>query len=286
MQRDLPQIIQRSEEILDEKHEGYVKYVRNTFQTKKEKILPLIIVIPIIILFTIIGFYSVMTVDSSLFKQAVWIGPPIALEMQAFLMYLYFALQAIVVFYLGMIICSVVMMLFLIFSCINKLGSPEFPLTVEYRDLKIGVIHEIGSFVISLTIPALFLSAISSVLGFITIYFFANYNTGVAFLCIGPVIMIIISSLLYRNTLHIHHSIADTKYKMKKSLMDKVPTTFESDQIDFDQIYKIHALFNEVDKINDWPFNPSSYKKLVAVFFSSIFPIILSIVLSIYGIGF
>ena len=52
-------------------------------------------------------------------------------------------------------------------------------------------------------------------------------------------------------------------------------------EINFHEIFNIHEFYDEIDKISDWPFNPTSIRKLTITFSTSVLPLLLSF----FGIG-
>lgn len=168
------------------------------------------------------------------------------------------------------------------FASINILGMFEFPLKVTYEDLKIGAFNEIGKFIISTTIPIITFASFISLLGLYQIFFMQDFIIGFFFVIMGFFVSVILAILLYRDTIHIHESIMKHKNKLKRKTIKKIQQLLEDGDdneidINFSEIETIHHFYNEVLDINDWPFNPTSIKKLVITLGSSLIPLLLSL---------
>ena len=185
---------------------------------------------------------------------------------------------ALVFFFIAIITVSTLFMIIATFMCINKLGSEEYPLNVKYADLKIGAFNEIGQFILSLTIPTIVVFTSFSIIGLIQVFIFREAFVGFVVVAIGSMGILAMAVLLYMNTIHIHEAITDFKDKLKNSLINQVQDML-LDEIDrdFNKIQKIHAFYERVESINDWPFNPASIKKLTITLGSSVLPLVLSI---------
>ena len=96
------------------------------------------------------------------------------------------------------------------------------------------------------------------------------------------IITIGLSILLYLNTIHIHRAITEFKESLKLNLANEIHNIGLKtiDELDVHKKYKtifnIHNYYNEVDKINEWPYKSKSIKKLILFLLSSVLPLILS----------
>lgn len=177
-----------------------------------------------------------------------------------------------------LLIASGVLLLFSFFKGINALGD-KFSLRVTFRNLKLGYFDDIGKFIMSVSIPTILFSTFYSILGFYIIVVIRNLFLGYAFMGISIVLTIIISSLLYKNTLNIHNSIVLSKKNLKISLLKDIDALSSlKSKSKYDTLEKINIYYDRIESISDWPFNPKSIKKLVITLGSSVVPLLLSFI--------
>lgn len=183
-----------------------------------------------------------------------------------------------------MLVFSCFILLIYSFSCINKLGSNDFPLKVTYEDLKIGAFEKIGKFIISINIPVIIASSFLSIIGLYQILIVRDLVVGFTIILIGFSATVSLAILLYRDTLHIHNAILEHKNKLKKRTIGNIQELLNNDEDDtkeiksskIETIHFHHRFYNEILNINDWPFNPTSIRKLAITLGSSVLPLLLS----------
>jgi len=206
------------------------------------------------------------------------------------LLVIFLFLLALAYSILVLLVFSGIIVIVIILRSLNKIGSNQFPLKVTYKDLRLGAFNDIGKFIISLSIPLIAASTFLSVIGLFYIYSFntlSAYAIGYSYLIFGTGVSIIFSILLYKNTTHIHESIVRYKLEMKTKILDEIEVLNASSSSMSGEFQKytiirdLHEYFDRIDKISDWPFNPTSLKKLVITLLSSIVPFILSF----FGLG-
>lgn len=268
--------LEKTKEILKpEIQEKYEKFVLKKFSSKKEFYIPIILVIPI----SAIGWFYNFTFGSNIlmnggFLSIIFIGAIILSNI-----YLLFGI---------FLVASAFILIINSFSCINKLGSDEFPLSVTYEDLKTGTFEELGKFIISTNIPVIAVATFVSILGLYEIFIIQDLIIGYFCIVIGLFASSFLAFLLYRDTIQIHTSIIRHKKELQKKAIRKIQhllgddddddsVDIETTEIDFSEIESIHHFYNEVLTINDWPFNPGSIKKLVITLGSTLIPFILSL---------
>ncbi|MHA1414147.1 MAG: hypothetical protein ACTSO4_16205 [Promethearchaeota archaeon] len=258
----------------EEKYKEYINYLYRTYKSKIELYLPLILGI-IYGVFQFmnnynnlingynIGFYiendflKILNVINNLFFTA------------------WYTVSIIIIF-------SIIINLINAFRCLNKLGSKNFPLKVSYEDLELGAFNSIGKYVISITIPSLILSTFFSILGLYILLIFKDIVIGYFYMITSLLLTAILSFLLYKNTIHIHEAIVKYKEDLKADLINEIRRIhqFNNEEmpvnVKYDTIYKIYDYYDRVKSISDWPFDPTSVKKFLATFSSSILPFILS----------
>jgi len=263
-----------------ESFQRYLNYMYNKFDSKLEKYLPIIfILIYVAILFLFMDLWG-----NLLFGGHLWGDFMIPTDFY-FLNIIKIILEVGFVWSTWfLVVGSGLIIIITTFLCINQLGSETFPLNVTYEELKIGAFEKIGKFVISLSIPSILISTVFSILGLINIYLFEEFFVGYIYLFIGLFITIIFAYLLYKNTINLHEAIKRFKFNLKYDLIKEIQnlTTEKEENYNlnrsqkFQTIRNIHHYYDRIDEINDWPFNPKSFRKLTITFLSSILPLILS----------
>lgn len=272
--KKIPSLFKESlfREILkDDCYEGYVKSVKKTFKSKSEFFLPLLGIISIIaFLYMLISGTFRYTFERRIWTDRYLEGYMYILNVICFL------LTSIVYMILFILFISAFIMLLSAYKCINKLGTKDYPLNVRYKNLKSGAFETIGIFIISLTIPTILLSTLLGILGLFYIFTFGDAAIGYLYVGAGFGLTSIFCILLYINTLHLHQSIVDEKRRLLMKIMADIQKLLDEEKVDYNQIQVVHAFYEKVKEINDWPFNPASIKKLAITFSSSVVPLILS----------
>ncbi|TXT61462.1 MAG: membrane protein of unknown function [Promethearchaeota archaeon] len=273
--------------IIFESDDDFFKFLNDTdhsFYKKLELIFPPLFGLGYLIGLLLVGY------SNEGFKAVGWAGLSTRIpEQYVYLNILTYFITGTYIFFLFTISFSTIIVIFWIFKSLNKLGSEKYPLNVTYKDLKIGAFDRIGKFVISLTIPIIILCTILSILGLYRVIIQKAYLAGYIFMGLGLAITTLMAFLLYKNTLHIHDSITRFKFNLQENLLDKIQKINENDpsigdmdiKSKYETIQNINNLYYEIDKINDWPFNPTSIRKLTITFGSSILPLIISF----FGLG-
>jgi len=257
----------------DEAYNSYIIFITNSFKSKTEKILPLLLGISLCALY-IVGIGMMTGYDSYQDLTIV----PLPEELIIFNM-----MQNIVngfqLFFMAINMVSTLLILLSTFKCIKMLGVSPYNLRVNYKDLRIGAFNDVGKFILSIAIPALILSTTFSIMGLVMTVVFNSAIIGMTEMIVGLVIVVFMSYLLYNNTIHIHNSITEYKKEISNSIIDRIQILLEKPpmEIDYDKIYEIHAFYHDITDINDWPFNPASIKKLLITLGSSLIPILLSL---------
>ncbi|MHA1733900.1 MAG: hypothetical protein ACTSU5_18315 [Promethearchaeota archaeon] len=163
------------------------------------------------------------------------------------------------------------------FGAISKLGK-EYRLKLSFIDLKLGSLHKLGSIVISMGIPSILLSTGLTILGLLELFWISNLYLGVGYLLFSVFFNAMFVYLTYKSTIDVHEAITIYKLELKKQFKKEINRIVRQPvgEIDFKRLEEIHDFFDEVDKINDWPLNPTSMKKFGVTMLSSIVPIVLS----------
>ncbi|TKJ19853.1 MAG: hypothetical protein CEE43_14055 [Promethearchaeota archaeon Loki_b32] len=279
--KSLEELIALNKRIIEpeEVFKKYVNYVHETFSSKIEIYFPIIFGI-------IYGLGSFFFVGMS---ALAGYGPEgIYLEGHKLVIHTinYFVALSWTVIYIIFIVSGLVILLNTL-RCLNKLGTEEYPLNVTYEDLKIGAFDSIGKFIISTSIPCIILSTFFSIMGLYVLFVFNNIIIGYFYIITSILLTVIFSTLLYRNTIHIHEAIKQYKFNLKYSLIQQIKTISLKNSTEMDihkkykTIYNIHDYYEKVDEVSDWPFNPTSIKKLVITLSSSVIPLIISF----FGLG-
>lgn len=249
----------------------FKRFARDTFRSKKEFYIPLIIAFFLItpMVYGTYIYYITHRWDSN------WDILTINIVRDT-IYYMFFTI-AILIAASGVIIVA------LSFKCLNHLGTEEFPLKVSYKELRMGDFYDLGKFIISVTIPGILFSTLMSLIGLFYILVFKVYSTGYIIIFSAIIIDLILIVILYRSTINIHKAIIKFKSKLKKFLLDEINkySTPTSGEINYQKICNIHDYYDKIDKISDWPFNPTSFKQLIITFISTVVPLLLSL----FGFG-
>jgi len=188
------------------------------------------------------------------------------------------------------VVGSNAMIILFTYICINKLGTKNdaFHLEINYKELKLGKFNDIGKFIISFTIPLLILTTLTGILGMFWIFLGKTLVEGFFVIGIGLGAAIILSILFFKNTIHIHEAIKEKKDFYMGIFLDELVEVYQMKNLDLNNINNkyqtlksIHETCDKVDDISDWPFNPSSVKKLAIFLASSVVPLIISF----FGLG-
>ncbi len=263
----LPQDFQElifSNENLFKSNQSYIDYknhVKTKFYSKYELIIPLVFGL----------FFGTL-----FYAQIEWSSSSIFLN-------IYFIIIGLILMILSLISFSALILIIFTFQCLNKLGTKKFPLNISYKELKTGAFESIGKLIISISIPMIAISTLLSILGLLSIFTQKLYLAGYIAIFLGILISCLLTLLLYKNTSHIHKAIVRYKSAVKSVILSKIKIDPNDPQkiLDFDEIDKIHNFYYEVDKINDWPYNPTSLKKFAITFATSVLPLMLSF----FGLG-
>lgn len=265
-----------SKDYNDKYFQDYKKYIIKVFNNKYQRFLPLLagIIAFIVVSGPILNGWSVMEIDDKIIQLN---SDQIPLY---FIQWLAYALASVI---LLILVFSALTQVVTTFSCINKMGSEKFKLTISYKDIKTGTFEILGVLIISLTIPIIILATIIGLIGSYFIIAFKGYIYGILFLILGIIISVLMTFLLYKDTLSIHQEISKWKNNLLKYTVKQIEVLLNKEDfssnssIEYERIQEIHKFFNEVSKVNDWPFNPTSLKKLVITLGSSVLPVILSL---------
>ncbi|GAH06174.1 unnamed protein product, partial [marine sediment metagenome] len=68
------------------------------------------------------------------------------------------------------------------------------------------------------------------------------------------------------------------KKNYTKEELEEIENDFLFRKTKYKTIHSIHEYYDRIDEINDWPFNPTSIKKLVITLGSSVVPLLLSFI--------
>ena len=168
-----------------------------------------------------------------------------------------------------------------IFLSINEIGSDKYPLAITFSDLRIGTINKIGGFIISISIPALLMATTVGINGSMMLLYYKEINSITSYLetLIGIPTVVLLSVLLYKCTMKIHFAIVDFKEKLYWDINSEIEIELvkENNLKDFNRITQMNIFYEKLEKIQDWPFDPTSLKKFTVTSLSTLFPIILSL---------
>ncbi len=187
---------------------------------------------------------------------------------------------AISIFFLILIPLSTLVIMVRIYSLINQLGTKKYPLRIEYTDLKTGKFEKIGIFIISFTIPTILLGTIMGIIGLFYVLILKSFISGYLYIIMGLLIAILMAFLLYKCTVNIHKAIS----KQKEELLEKAAIDLQNEYLHgdsdpskrYETLYNMNNFYLTIESINDWPFNPTSYRKLFITLGSSLLPLFLS----------
>jgi hypothetical protein len=168
-----------------------------------------------------------------------------------------------------------------VYILLNQLGSDEFPLNIDYTALKTGRFETIGIFILSFTIPTMLLGTILGIFGLPYILMIQNYLSGFVYMSMGLSIAGVMAFLLYKCTVEIHHAISDTKENLMKEVAEDIQKLHADKNYNrkdkYKELYNMNFYYETLESINDWPFNPASFRKLLITLSSSVLPFALSI---------
>jgi hypothetical protein len=246
-------------------------YVSKRFSSKLEKLLPLALGI---LLFLV---YLAMTLPKKFNYHSTAAETIYFTTDYTRYVYMYWFFASTLTYSITAILAvDMVLLIYFTFGCLNKLGSAEYPLKVTYVDLKIGAFTKIGQFLISLSIPIIFLATIISIIGMFYNILYTGYLLAYLYMGAGILIAFSLSYLLYHNTLHIHHSIVSFKDDLIYETITKVQDLLAQENRNYRHIEIVHNFYREIQAINVWPFNPRSLKKLTLTLGSTVVPFFLS----------
>lgn len=272
--RKIPKIITElvNSNVLDNKNfNKFKKYTEKSISTKKLYILP--IILSGIYLFITIIFYDIFINYSQLNQWGVVVNVSDEKMLLIIMKSINWALNSFVIF----ITLQTLVYIYIYFKCINRLGTSSFPLKIHFEDLQVGFFKELGHNITQFSIPTIFLATALGILGVISIYIMKVLNVGVEFSTVSIIILILIISLFYRSTINIHKTIVTCKIKIKKKLLHQINNEMNNIRsIDFVKINNIQSVLNNLNKINEWPYNHGSLKKIGSIMMTTIIPIIIS----------
>jgi hypothetical protein len=180
----------------------------------------------------------------------------------------------------GYIITSALIIVYNVFSCIKYIGTSEFPIKLSFLILRSNSLNQFGKLVISISIPIIFLATCTSIIGYLELIIYKNLLNVYSMIGISIAIIALVLYLLFSNTMDLHNAIFDCKYNLIENILMQIDTEMNNKppMIDYDNIFKMNELIKEIENIDDWPFNPTSFKKLAASIGSSLFPIVFSFI--------
>jgi hypothetical protein len=179
---------------------------------------------------------------------------------------------------MAMMVCSAICVLFFMFDAMNQLGNERFSLDISYSDLRSDQLNQLGKQLMAITIPMILGLSLVSVIGLVNLYVFREGIIGITFIALGSSGVVLFVILLYYNTLAIHAAITKCKSELCAELLKEIQAEInKKDLCDFQKVYHMHLLYEKYEQISDWPFDPTSLRKLGLTMASSLTPIILSL---------
>ncbi len=269
---------------LGKEYENYKDYVEKTFDSKWGPIIPIIGGIGGVSLLGYIYIVLKWPIFGGITLDQIMVGSNSIFGIINLGIFLVIAVCFI------WITGSFTMLILFTYICINKLGTENdsFHLEINFKELKLGKFNDIGKFIISFTIPLLILTTLTSILGMFWIFLGKTIVEGFLVIGIGLGAAIILSILFFKNTIHIHEAIKEKKDYYIGIFLDELVEVYQMKNLDLSNINNkyqtlksIHETCDKVDDISDWPFNPSSIKKLAIFLSSSVIPLIVSF----FGLG-
>ena len=261
----------------EQNYNKYKDYFFNHFNSKIELMLPLFITLILAILYL---FYDIILKQS--LQYWVVSGEKLYFKgIKQTIRLINVIVWIIEVSVLSVLAFSTLLVLVFTFQCLNKLGTEEFPLNINYKDLKVGAFQNIGKFLIEVIIPPILLSTSFGIWGLLFLYVYNDIIAAYILMILGLGVASILALLLYKNTIHIHNSIVKFKNDLKVKAMNEIQKLISQENIDYEKIQMIHNYYNEILEIRDWPYNPTSIKKLTITMGSSVIPLLLSV----FGLG-
>jgi hypothetical protein len=269
------QKISRSDDVGEE----YNDYVSNIFTSPLERYIPLICAI----LYSLISVYLYGFNRDFFGYMELKSGTTVYFEGLSRVIY---TIHTIIVtgynFIIITIAISTVFIIFFNLICIDKLGSEDYSININYRDLKAGTLKSFGKWAISIIIPPIVLCTSLSATGFFYLIFYDAVVQGYFMMITGIIIALIAVILLFKITYDLRKTIVNCKKELKKELEVYLPTNFDKNSIDFVELGAKKNLYESIDEIENWPFDLSTVKKLFLTFATSILPLLLSILKQFY----
>ncbi|MFW9987055.1 MAG: hypothetical protein ACFFC3_00165 [Candidatus Odinarchaeota archaeon] len=240
----------------------YAKILFHTYKSKIEKYLPLICSIAFVI-GTFIYYFCYIKYDIFDLIIAIW-----------------YVLFSISFFIIILLLVAAVIEWSYADKFINVLGN-KAKLYIKYEHLINGVFNNIGKFILKITISSSLLGTSYSILGLIQILILRRYMVGYIFIGISLGITVFLIVSFYKNTINLHKAIVTKKEDLIENLLAKISEVYIVYKSEYYQryqtIYNIHECIDRIDKISDWPFNPTSFRKFIITISSSVVPLLLSL---------
>lgn len=245
-----------------------------------------IIIMPIFVGILVAVFYLYSTGIATNFEYLIWAGEIIYFEGFQIIYFVIIKSFALVFYFLFTIVFSMALIFgTLSFICLNKIGTKKYPLNITYRDLRGGILRNIGDFILSIAIGVLIFAILWSILGFIHIYLFQMILHGLFYLTTGLSITIIGIIVLVDYIYHNHREIVKGKDKLLNQLLEDIhKITSQSftnfDPKNFQRLKFLEEYFDRIENISDWSFNTLRIREL---FFALLIDLIIPVILFIVG---
>ncbi|MFX0099832.1 MAG: hypothetical protein ACFFCS_09625 [Candidatus Hodarchaeota archaeon] len=188
---------------------------------------------------------------------------------------------AITYFYSGGICASAFFFGFNTFNIFMKLGTKEFPISLNYKDLKSNSLIAFGKRTLFMCSIFAIMTSVIGIIGLIYIIIYNDMIAGLAGVLLGFIISIILLYIFFKLSIHLHNIIVGIKSDLKTEILSDIQITLDDSPSigeKYDTLHKMHSFYNEIENINEWPFNLSSILKLTFSVISAFFPFIFTII--------
>jgi hypothetical protein len=271
-------IIHDNKQIFED-HEKYRKYVSKIFNSPLEVYIPLICAF----LYAIVSVYLYGFNRDFFGYMELKSGTTVYFSGLGRILYgIHTFLVAGYNFFIIALAISTVFVIFFNMICIDKLGSDDYLIIINYKELKIGTLKSFGKWAIYIIIPPILLCTSLGATGFFYLVFYDAVVQGYFMMITGITIALIATILLFKITNDLRETIVKCKQKLKDQLADELPESFEEKPVDFIAFEAKKNLYESVDEIENWPFDISTVKKLFLTFATSVLPLILSFLKQFY----